>query len=93
MLTATTMLDMLRLRTLDPHRAITEAVLLRAEIDRLDDWLIAIDEHLATDHDGDDCTQAAIELTAAIRHRLRVSLARVERALDAWDPDSGTLPA
>jgi hypothetical protein len=79
MITPEDMLAMLVDRARDPDRACSEAVMLRASFDRLDDWCVWVEQHVADDHAEDSCAQAISETVRA----MRTHIARELRVIDA----------
>jgi len=75
-----------RLAEPDPTRAAVEAVLLRSAFERLDDFLVWLDGHVATDHGDDGSATAVLQMLGGVRHRMTRELRLVDTALDRVEP-------
>jgi len=65
----------------DPAATVVEAVLLRAAFERLDDWLLWLDGHVATDHADDGSATAVLQMLGGVRHKVARELKLVDEAL------------
>jgi hypothetical protein len=63
----------------DPSLAAVEAVLLRSAFERLDDFLLWLDEHTAREHPDAAASTSAVVSTA--RHRIAAEVLQVDTAL------------
>jgi hypothetical protein len=74
-----------RLTIDDPVLNALEAVMLRSAFERLDDWLIWLDDHVATDHGHDDAADAVLQMLSGVRHRLAREIRLVDYVLTHID--------
>jgi hypothetical protein len=70
-----------RLQLDDPTMSAVEVVLLRSAFERLDDFLIWLDSHVATDHGDDASTSAVLQMIGGVRNKLARELRVVDEAL------------
>lgn len=75
------MLDRLARAQDDPATSVVEAVLLRSAFERLDDWLLWLDGHVATDHGQDGSATAVLQILGGIRHKITRELKLVDDCL------------
>jgi hypothetical protein len=71
-----------RLNSDDPTLSIVEAVLLRSAFERLDDWLLWLDGHVATDHGADDSAVVVLQMLASVRLKIASELRLVDHVLE-----------
>jgi hypothetical protein len=75
------LLTMFADRAHHPSRAVIEAVLLTAALDRLDDFCTALAVHVETDHPGDGAGITICQTLDAVQARIRREQRTVESAL------------
>jgi hypothetical protein len=76
------MLDRLARAADDPAATVVEAVLLRTAFERIDDWLLWLDGHVAAEHTNDDASAAVLQMLGGVRHKLARELRLVDHVLD-----------
>lgn len=73
-------------RDADPQLVAIEAVLLRSALDRLDDWLLWLDQHTASTHTADASATAVLQMIGGIRHKVRREVHTVDEAIARIEP-------
>jgi len=58
-----------------------EVVLLRSAFERVDDFLVWLDGHIATDHGDDASTTVVLQMLGGVRNKLARELRNVDVAL------------